>query len=254
MGIGSPRLLKILRCSCAVAAAVLWFAPSAFAEDGGILSASVSAGPVQATVAAPPPAAPAVPTTPATPTVSDPVAAARAPTPVVTAVTVASHEPKAPKRAAPATPAPSPAVGQTMSESFAEASAPARHSAHRGEPQSPRSRGHRSLPQGTGHTAGAGAFPAPLRHLAPTLASTPKDARNASPPPRPRPDPQWPLPGPSGLAGAASSTAGVAGGVLLFALATALGFLAVPRLGRVLAPRAARARPYAYLLRLERPD
>jgi len=51
-----------------------------------------------------------------------------------------------------------------------------------------------------------------------------------------------------------SSTAGAAVGMLLFALAAALGFLKVPRLGRVRAPCVACPHPYHYLLRLERPD
>ena len=253
MGNGSPRLLTILRCSCVLALAALWYTPSAFAEDGALLSASVSAGPVQAAVAVPdPPAAavqaPPAPATPATSTVPDAVVAASA----AVVATVAPHEPQAPKtpvHVAPTAPA-SPSVVARTSRSLLEASAPARHSVHRGEPQSPRSRGHKPLPQGAGRTVGADAFPSAARRSAPrpALAST----RDASP--MPRPEPEQPLPRPFGLGGATSSTAGTAIGMLLFALAGALGFLKVPQLGRVLTPRVASPRPYHYLLRLERPD
>jgi hypothetical protein len=43
MGNGSPRLLRILRCAGVIDCASLWFAPPAFADDGGSLVATVRA-------------------------------------------------------------------------------------------------------------------------------------------------------------------------------------------------------------------
>lgn len=252
MGIGSPRLLRLVPCGCALALAALWFTPSAFADDGVVLSASASVGPVQTNVAVadpaanvtatPAPARPALSETPATSTLSGalaPVVAPRRPTSAPVDLRIA------PTRAA--------------SESFAEASAPARHSMHRGDPQVARSRGHKPLPQGAGRAAGADALPSPARQLTHhtprqrlPLVSTAARTHAGSPVPPQRPQP--PLPGPLDVVGAASPTAAAGTAVLLFAVATALGFLTFPLLARVLATRSASARPHPYHLRLERPD
>ena len=113
------------------------------------------------------------------------------------------------------------------------------------------------LPQGAGRTAGADASSRLRQQLRVLVASQSLAAPAAadvsgaaSTPPR---DSRAPLPGPGGFAGASGSTTSAATGLLLFAVATGLGFLALPQLARVLVASTARARPYPYLLRLERP-
>lgn len=264
MGIGSPRLLTLLRCGCATALAALWFAPSALA-DGALLSTSVGVGPVQATVAVPEPStsaaptaeqptAPALSTTPATATVSNALAVP-APEPAVTDISPAEPEPAQTTVHPASAGAPTPPNAETTS--FAEASAPASHSVHRGEPQSPRGRGHKPLPQGAGRPAGADALPSPATRPdttlrpQPSLASTAATAHNASriPPFTPQP----PAPGQIDFAGPASTT-NAAPSVLLLALAATIVFLIFPQFARIVTPCVACARAYPYLLRLERPD
>jgi hypothetical protein len=114
------------------------------------------------------------------------------------------------------------------------------------------------LPQGAGRTAGAGAFSPPRREVpaahgaqSPLLTTDPTTRDASRVPPR---NPQLPLPSPFGLAGTTGWTTSGSTGVILFALAAALGFLAFAQRAQALAPCPARPRSYPYLLRLERPD
>jgi hypothetical protein len=154
MGNGSPRLLRILRCAGVIVCASLWFAPPAFADDGGSLVSTV-----RANAAVQVPAVPAVrdartqllsPVAPLETAATETVARV-APIPRATPTRRSPIEPKRP--------------------SFPEASAPANQTKRRGGPQTPRRSGHTPLPQGAGHRAGADAPPARAQPAAPSTGS-----------------------------------------------------------------------------------
>lgn len=260
MGIGSPRLLKFLRCGSAIALAALWAAPSAFADDGSLISAAVTAAPVQAAATVPQVSTEAMPSAPNLVLTTPPAVETQEPVATVqraAADVAAPIAPALPQATRDARPTPRSPVDPRR-PSFPEASAPAIHSEHRGEPQSSRRRGHEPLPQGAGHRAGADAPRPFVRHVA--AVSTATNARvttNATTGPRAQmraPNRRAPLPGPSGLSGAAGTTTSSGVALLLFALAVASGFVRIPRVGRVLEPCVECAHAYDDLLRLERPD
>jgi len=242
MGTGSPRLLKRLVLRTAAATFIgLVFAPSALADDIGIGSTLATVGGTVQETSALPRAATQSPATalPAVPSVATPVAERMA-TPVAQPQATAETTGVATTSAA----APS---ARTQSRPSPSVRRPAR----------PHHRGEASQQLG-------GASPSPRTSLSPgealvaRTADFPSRPRSSSAPAPPRPQapspPPWPSPFSLGLSGSDSGPAGVGLGLLLLVLATELGVLGAPGLGRRVSLLLATPRSYPFLLRLERPD
>jgi hypothetical protein len=247
MGIGSPRLLGQFVLRTALAALVSFAcAPSALADDGGIVADSGQVGPVAAamTVPAASPAgteaAQGSPSTPATP-VATPLSSTASP--VQATVDTSGSQPRVRVRTI---------VAPPSSIHVATAAGNDRQAVRRGlskdlsSSQEPATR--LSFPLGV---AGSSRIGAPVRGLLPPAS------RADSPVPGPAPRvPEIPSPAPSGLgfAGPSSAAAGAGIALLLLALAAWLALLRAPGLGRRVSLLLAAPRPYPYLLQLERPD
>jgi hypothetical protein len=246
MGIGSPRLLGQFVRRTALAALVSFAcAPSALADDGGIVAVSGQVGPVAAATTVPaasPPAgteaAPGSPSTPATP-VATPLSSTASP--VQATVDTSGSQPRVRVRTI---------VAPPSSIHVATAAGNDRQAVRRGlskdlsSSQEPATR--LSFPLGV---AGSSRIGAPVRGLLPPAS------RADSPVPGPAPRvPEIPSPAPSGLGFAGPSSAGAGIALLLLALAAWLALLRAPGLGRRVSLLLAAPRPYPYLLQLERPD
>ena len=273
MGNGSPRLLtRFVRRTAVAVLTALAFAPSAFADDA-LVGASATVGPVTVTASVGGTSEPVPVQAPAdVAPVSRPVAtsvaeqhkqtvraasqqAVRAASQNAEAITAGVTEapivraaldtPVAPQtqRATSPTPSPKARIPRRNATNVAKQSQRRRSllltivsSPERGRATAPMQAAAlpRSLPA---QTLAAGAL---------VTKTTPGGAET----------PQFPPPGPPtfglGATGAAGSGSGF--GFLLFALAAGLALLGLPSLGRRVLPYLAAARPYPYLLQLERPD
>jgi hypothetical protein len=262
LGKGSPRLLRQLVFRTAVGAlAALAFAPSAFA-DGNLIGASVAAGPVTVTASVAPtgvdvstsvttPAAPV-----ATPVAKPHLQAASAAPHHAAAITVRSDGGTAVQAAVSVS---TPAIPQRPIASAARTTS--RHATpvakHRttarpvSRPRLSHERGSAdALPQAA---ALPRSFPQGFHvQSAEMRAPAAADLSAAGGLGSQLPAPELPLAPGSTAAGAVGSGTGLA--LLLLVLAAELALMGLPRLGRRVLPLFPAARPYPYVLQLERPD
>ena len=238
MGNGSPGLLRqFVQRTALVALASLGFAPSAFADDG-IVTVSVSAEPVVASVTVAPPSQPvpaSAPSTPSSATVT-PVATPLSSAHPAVQATVDASGAKARMHVATAPSAPAPRGAVTRRATPKDLS----------PSQKPASRRSFALRGADSSRIGA-----------PVRGPFPEASRADSPVPGPAPRvPQTPPPAPYDFGLAGSSGAAVAAGLGLLPLALTAGFalLRAPPLGRRVSLLLAAPRPHAFLLQLERPD
>jgi hypothetical protein len=237
VGNGSPRLLRqLVRRTALVALASLGFAPAAFADDG-IVTVSVSAGPISASVSVAEPAGPAP--APAPP-VNTPVTPVATPLPSVPQTVQATADARAAE----------PRIQVTITRpthAIAAPTATTRHLSAKGfsPSQKPASRSTASLRRADSSRIGApvrGPSRMAAQAVSPVLGSAPRI-------------PDLPAPAPFGFGLMSSgATAVVTSLALLLALAAGFALLRAPPLGRRVSLLLAAPRPYVYLLQLERPD
>jgi hypothetical protein len=235
VGNGSPRLLRqLVRCTAFLALASLGFAPAAFADDG-IVTVSVSAGPISASASVAEPAVPA----PA-PAANTPVTPVATPLPSVPQTVQATADAAAAETHVQVT------ISRPM-HAIPAPTATTRHLSAKGfsPNQKPASRSTASLRRVDSSRIGApvrGPSRMAAQAVSPVLGSVPRI-------------PDLPVPAPFGFGLMSSGvTAAATGLALLLALAAGFALLRAPLLGRRFSLLLAAPRPYVYLLRLERPD